>query len=203
MSDCCVLFLAQLKPWTPGFNDATPLGFAVCAAYLLVAWLAMRAWQRERGVHARLGRAWFALMLLLLLLGINKQADMQTWATQIARTIAKDNGWYRERKTPQLIALLIASVLALCTMAWIAWTLRRELRRIWPTLLGLTLIGVYIAARVTSAHVVDAFLGRGPIKIMSLVEPVGLALIACGLLRGTARGTARGTHRVDIATHQS
>ncbi|RLS61732.1 MAG: hypothetical protein DWH97_12800 [Planctomycetota bacterium] len=199
MSGSYHMFLAQLKPWTPGFNDPTPLGFAVCAAYLLVAWLAYRAWRGERGTHTKLARAWFVLMLLLLLLGINKQVDMQTLATQIARTIAKDNGWYRERKAPQLIVLAIACALALCTVVWIAWTLRRELRRIWPALMGLTLIGVYIAARVTSVHVIDGFLRSGPIKIMSVVEPVGLALIAWGIVRGTSRRVSSAA----FTTHQS
>ena len=174
--------LAQIRRWEPGFGDPTPLGWAVTVRYFVVAVL---AWRARRTVLARggqrdsreLARFWLAVTIALGALGHNKQLDFQRLVTQIARDSAKEGGWYRDRRPVQIAAVLAVATLGLGAVALAWFRLRRVLREVWPALVGLALVGAYIAARVTSLHAIDVLLAIGPVKLRWILEPLGLALI--------------------------
>jgi hypothetical protein len=84
--------------WRPGIGDPTPLGWATVVAYLAASWACCRAAAAERR-SAHRGRNstrpfWSSLGLLLLLLGLNKQLDLQSALTAFGRRLAREQGWY-------------------------------------------------------------------------------------------------------------
>ena len=159
-------------------GDPSVLGWTITVAYALVAW---------RCLHAA-GPRWFWITLgvLLALLCVNKQLDLQTLVTAGARAMAKEQGWYADRRGVQVAALVggltVVSVLA----GIVAFSLRRDIGRLWPAMLGIVLIGVYAALRMTSIHEVDAFMVGGPLPVKWWGELTGLALIALSARKSTS-----------------
>lgn len=146
--------------WVPGIGDPSPMGWLTVAAYLGAA--------AHCAVLARAGRQipgarvafWAGCALLLLLLGLNKQLDLQSALTEIGRYLARRQGWYGQRGAVQLAfigAVALGGLVALAAGLWLASPLTpgRAL-----TLAGLAFIGAFVLIRASSFHHVDAFLGR-------------------------------------------
>ena len=163
-------------------GDPTPLGWAVTAGYAIAAFAAWRA-RAGRGRSAGERRFWMALAGALVLLAFNKQLDLQIAVTRLARDLAKDGGWYRERKSLQVALSALALLLATGTFAWVAWCLRAARARVWPALAGLALLAAYVALRLVSLHAVDAWLRAGPVPARDAAEPLALVLVLAGALR--------------------
>ncbi len=183
--------------WVPGIGDPTALGWLTVAAYGLAAALAARAavaatTSGEAGAAApRRGRLiafWAPVAVLLLLLGINKQLDLQSWLTQVLRDLSHQQGWYDDRRPLQLAfvaALAGGGTLGLIAMAVV---LRRDLPRIGVALVGLGVLVTFVAARAASFHHMDALLRSGPLPLNWVAELGGLVLI---LLNAWLAGRSR------------
>ena len=84
--------------WHLGIGDPTPMGWFIAFAYLAACLACASVWVAERRA-SRLGRPgsplfWSVLTVLMLLLGVNKQLDLQTLLNDIGRRIARSEGWY-------------------------------------------------------------------------------------------------------------
>lgn len=180
------------KRWSPGIGDPTPIGWTTVALYLVAAWLAVEAairtrrlddisprgdWRRESARRARLRWFWFSTAAVLLLLGLNKQLDLQRLVTQIGRDIAKEGGWYRDRKPVQVALAFVALGAGVAAMGWVAWMLRDVASRIGVALAGLLVLFVFIAARINSLHAIDAAMRAGPLPMKWSLEILGIVLV--------------------------
>ncbi|MFM7051853.1 MAG: hypothetical protein ACKOYN_06945 [Planctomycetota bacterium] len=203
MAGCCALAdtvpsLLAAERWAPGIGDPTPMGWITVALYACAAWLAFEAalrarsladvsgrpgWRVEAARRARLGRFWFAVAAFLVLLGLNKQLDLQRLVTQIGRDIARDGGWYRDRKPVQIAVAVGALALGVVGTGVAAWMLRDIIARVWVALVGLLVLFVFIAARVNSLHQIDAWMRAGPIPAKWWLELLGIALIGANAWR--------------------
>ena len=61
---------------------------------------------------------WFGLSILLLVLGINKQLDLQTLLTALGREIAQENGLYESRREIQLIFVILFALFCFSSLAF-------------------------------------------------------------------------------------
>lgn len=160
-------------------GDPTPVGWMITVAYLLVAWTCVRT----RGARG----FWITLAVVLVVLGVNKQLDLQTALTGAARDVAKEQGWYAERRGVQ-VAVAVGALVVVAGLAFAAVrALRGEFARAWPAVAGIALIGAYIALRMTSIHEVDVVMVRGPLPAKLWAELAGLGLIAVGARSARAR----------------
>ena len=80
--------------WEPGIGDPTVFGWMTVGGYLAASVLCWRAAAADKRSQrcARDGRAvvfWCAMAVLVLGLGINKQLDLHTGLTQVARRTAQ------------------------------------------------------------------------------------------------------------------
>jgi hypothetical protein len=126
---------------------------------------------------------WLLVLCATVLLGANKQLDLQSWFTQVGRDVAKAHGWYQERRNVQitLIAILIAS--GLVGIGIIALMLRRVLRHVAGAVLGLVFLVTFVAVRAASFHHVDRWLGAGVVRLNWVLELGGIGLIALSAWR--------------------
>jgi len=165
--------------WMAGIGDPSPIGWITVAAYGAAAALAARnAWAaRRRGAPAGF---WFALTVLMLLLGINKQLDLQTWFGQTGRDMALSQGWYERRRAVQaaFIVLLGAGAIAFVTSARRYWAARWHDYR-W-VFLGVVLLAVFIVIRAASFHHIDDFIhfDLGATTLGRAFEIIGVIVIA-------------------------
>lgn len=165
--------------WRPGIGDPTVMGWLTVFAYFTAAFLCWRA--ATKGMHARKVRwFWTALAGLLIFLGINKQLDLQTAFTFIAKDFAKATGWYENRRIVQGIFVIMIALGGMATSAALFWFYRRELKILWPALAGLAFLGSFVVIRAASFHHVDQFLNAGPggFRMNWVLELGGIAAIA-------------------------
>ena len=175
--------------WQPAIGDPTLMGWVTVVAYGAAALLAFKSASALRRDSARssseggLSRFWAMLALFLLLLGINKQLDLQTLFTQLARDLALAQGWYEERRRYQLTfigAVVVAGVLGTIGLAF---ALRRIAARIWLALVGIGFLVSFVLVRAASFHHVDLLLRAGPVRLNWVFELTGIGLIALAAAR--------------------
>jgi hypothetical protein len=119
------------------------------------------------------------LGLLMLILGVNKQIDMQTWVTEIGRDIAREQGWYEQRRDVQM--WFVAAIAAAGTLA-LTFALART-RQLLPrhvlAFIGVVVLGCFVLLRTSSFHDVSAFLRKDLLGIQAnwVLELAGIGLI--------------------------
>jgi len=138
-------------------RDPTVMGWVTTAAFILAAVLCAACARRaEHLVGPRI--FWWSLAVALLLLGVNKQLDLQFWLTAVGRQLARTHGWYSRRRTVQIwfVAGVATAGLFLAMLA--GWTMRRWWRETWLALLGLAILIAFVVIRAASIHHVDEML---------------------------------------------
>jgi hypothetical protein len=133
-------------------HDQGALAWFVVAGYLIAAFLTFRAASatagRERGF-------WLATGIAMVLLGINKQLDLQSDLTDFGRAAAHAEGWYSWRRDVQGLFLL-AMALGAAAIAALLW---RWLRDSSPSAkvaaMGLVILLAFIFVRAASFHHID------------------------------------------------
>ena len=98
------------------------MGWTITCAYLVAAWLCYGAARRcastgrgSRGpapeaLPQRVRRVWLGLSGVLILLGINKQLDLQLLLTAAGRWLARTQGWYEQRFYAQLAFFVVLAI---------------------------------------------------------------------------------------------
>jgi hypothetical protein len=188
--------------WRPGIGDPTALGWITVAGYFIAAItcvLARRAAQRnELGLPTQ--HTWTLLSATLLALGINKQLDLQTLLTDIGRLVARQEGWYSQRRPVQ--ALFIALLIVVCALGiWWCWRrVRHSPIEIKFAIAGLVMLILYAVVRAVSFHHVDAMLGMRwmDMRLSWLIELGGIACIAMSSASFALAGERHQTLRDEI-----
>lgn len=176
--------------WKPGIGDPTFMGWATVIAYCIAGVLSLRALvQARRTEPAQAARKlvifWAILAGLMLLLGINKQLDLQTWFTQTGRQLAIDGGWYQHRQEIKMIFFLSVAAASVCLIAFSAWLARGVLRQHLLALAGMVFTVFFVLMRATSFHHVDSVLRwrLAGIKANWILELTGILCVALSAWR--------------------
>lgn len=167
--------------WQLGIGDPTIFGWITVLAYLV----AVVCCFRQAGVVKKLGgdnKFWLYLAVFLLLLGINKQLDLQSWFTQTMRDSAKAHGWYEQRRPVQFafIALMgLGFVLTLISLRLFLANSWRHNKLAW---FGIVLLCTFILMRAASFEHFDMLIHH-PIfglNINIILENGAILLIILG-----------------------
>ncbi len=170
--------------WSPGIGDPSVIGWLTVVAYFGCFWLCLRAKRSAKAASAprRVQMAWLILAVGTFLLGINKQLDLQTFLTQVGKDMAKEGGWYRDRRVVQV--WFIRGILVAGTAALLAggWAMREHLRHFLLPGIGAVFIVSFVMIRASSFHHVDGFLSSAPggLRMNWLLELGGIGLMARG-----------------------
>jgi hypothetical protein len=167
--------------WHPGIGDPTVFGWITVLFYAIAMCMSARLAFLQKKSGGRY-QFWLFLALFLLLLGINKQLDLQTWFTQTLREAAHLQGWYDYRRPLQVlfIATLGFGMLA------ILLRVRRFLADAWRlykvTWLGIALLCSFILIRAASFHHMDVFIHHRMLglKFNVLLEIGAILVIMAG-----------------------
>ena len=149
--------------WSPGIGDPTPLGWFTVAAYLVAALLCLRARRVAREERAAGARHcshmfWLVGVLGLFGLGVNKQLDLQTAFTEFGRILAREQGWYEDRRMVQLAFIAGVLTAALIGLGWLVRVSRKDARRLRLAIVGAAGLAAFVAIRASSFHHVDILL---------------------------------------------
>jgi hypothetical protein len=173
--------------WHPGIGDPGLAGWIIVIAYLIAAALCARNGQAATH-RRRAGVFWGGLAALLVLLGLNKQLDLQTLFTELAKQLVSGLGWYDERRTLQ-IAFVVALWMGGMTFAV---ALRRSVAASWReyrlACIGVILLLIFVLLRATRFHLVNWMLELHEEFAVAneILELGAIACIAAGALRWRA-----------------
>lgn len=128
---------------------------------------------------------WFVFAGVLLLLGLNKQLDLQTLFLQIGREIAVAAGWYGERRQLQLVFVLVLGAVVISAMLTLIWKQRLFFRQHPLSLLGSLLLVFYVLLRAAAIDHADeaAGLRLDDRQWMAGMELSGILLLAVASVR--------------------
>jgi len=171
--------------WSPGIGDPSVGGWVTVVAYFAAAFLCFRAYRAELDSDSRSSRLfWLVLVSVLVLLGINKQLDLQSALTAIGRKLAHEQGWYAERRAVQHAFIVGVALCGLSGTAAVFGLAYRSLRALAVPLAGLGLLVTFVVVRAASFHHVDRWLGV-PIlglRLNKLLELTSISIILVGAL---------------------
>jgi hypothetical protein len=174
--------------WHPGIGDPTLLGWVTVVGYFGAALLAYRAFRLHQAAAPSKERRlllwfWAVVLCAMVLLGVNKQLDLQTWLTQMGRDLAQAEGWYQRRQEFQVAFISVIAVMGVVGLLNAALMLRSLWWRVAGALLGLGFLITFVVVRAASLHRVDALLGYGTIRLNWVLELGGIALVAASASR--------------------
>lgn len=175
----------QESGWEPGIGDPSLLGWLTVFAYFGAAFLAYRSFRRLRALRTpanaqrRERLLWLLLTVAFVLLGLNKQLDLQTGFAELGKSMALEQGWYEHRRLVQMVFIVGLCVVA----AFVAYTVlalaRGTSRRLRMTVLGTCVLIAFIVIRAASLHHIDELLGSeiADLRLHRLLELAGLLVI--------------------------
>ena len=165
--------------WSPGIGDPTWIGWITTVAYFVGVAMCIRAFRRARVNRRSSATSWLMLGIALVLLGLNKQLDLQILLTEIGRNVARQYDWYQQRRTIQevFIAMLAATLTGVAVVVLIVSRRIRELRL---SLIGVAVLLLFVLERAATFH-------HAPILpdsdwLNAALELGGIVLVAVGTL---------------------
>jgi hypothetical protein len=183
-----------MQPWYAHGGDPTRTAWIVVLGYVIGIVLTVLAARRAPATRER--RFWWLATGALVLLGLNKQLDLQTLMTETLRQMSRHEGWYRDRREAQLVFIIgLVAAGAVGGALMLAWLARaRTSGGVMLATAGLALLGVFVLVRATSFHHVDTLL-RGELLGLRLyvwLEVAGIAVVGLGAaIYGRGRGGRR------------
>lgn len=122
---------------------------------------------------------WIALSLLMVALGLNKQLDLQTLFTEIARYLSHEQGWYEQRRYYQRLFIYAVMALSLVMLMLLTLLYRPVLTDYLFAIGGVTLLFGFIVIRAASFHDFDLFINSRIIgfRMNSILELSGIGLV--------------------------
>ena len=165
------------------------MGWIITVAYFVAAFLCWRAGlaEKKQSLISEFPKnywLWFGLAAVLLVLGINKQLDLQTLLISLGRGIAIECGWYDSRRQIQIDFVLLAALFSSIFFLGLMWRFKGCWRQYWLILSGLLFIALFVLIRAASFNHVDYLLSKwriiGPFKMKYVAELGGIMLVGAG-----------------------
>ncbi|KDE39250.1 hypothetical protein ADINL_2379 [Nitrincola lacisaponensis] len=170
--------------WQPTIGDPHLMGWITVLGYGLAALAALTALIRTQATTRPTAEKlfWYLLVPGLVFLMINKQLDLQSLLTAVARCEAQLSGWYADRRPVQVAFIFALIALGTALLGILAWLLRQSLDRLWLVLLGITLLVTFILVRAVGFHRVDVLIGTelAGWRLNWLFELGGITLVILG-----------------------
>lgn len=174
--------------WGPGLGDNNIMGWVTAVVYLVAALNSFRllaVLDRADPTTPRERLFWGISAAVMLFLAVNKQLDLQSLLTAVARCHARLSGWYDGRRAVQELFILAVAVSGVVSLGLMALLMRSILDRVWQALLGLGFVCAFVLIRAASFHHMDALIGTWilGIKMNWLLELPGPVLVAVVAMR--------------------
>jgi hypothetical protein len=160
---------------------------------VLIALVAQPREAAKLPIQDRLRTLWLGLALVLLLLGINKQLDLQTALTEVGRMMARSGGWYGVRRAVQVVFILGVAAGGWWLFRSVLLLARGNLPQMRTVLLGTVSLICFVTIRAASFHHIDHLLGvhLGGVKVNALLELGGIVFVIHGAWAGSRKLRAR------------
>ena len=155
------------------------------AVYVFAGAAAAAAGWRERkrrpGAPDLWPAFWFGTAGLLLVMAVGRATDAGNRLTDLGRTIAQSEGWYRHRHRLQVAAVGSVGLVWLLAVATTLWRVPARRRRYLPAAVAVTSLLGFVGIRLISLHKVDTLLERRHlfgVKVGAVLELLAVLVVA-------------------------
>src|SRR5690606_10159023 len=157
-----------------GMGDTAPIGWVTTALYRVAGFVCGSNFRFTPRSNLAERRGWWLLAATLLLLGLNKQLDLQLWLTIHGKELLRELDLYAYRRLVR-IGVFIAALATISLGSLFAIPLfRAGSRRLKTAFAGLALIFSYVLLRAALFQKVALLGGHWA---MLLLEPAGSLII--------------------------
>lgn len=178
-SDCL------LTAWSPTIVESLMMSWVTVTVYFLTAmqagYVAGRVEFVRRGDDAWKNRVfWLLLTGLLVVLGLNKQFDLQSYVTAGARCSARVGGWYEDRHQWQILFMLSIGGAFIYGARPVLRYFRGHMSGNWWAMVGASFLLAFVLLRASSFHDFDSFINYtfNGVRMNWVVEISGILLIS-------------------------
>lgn len=128
--------------------------------------------------------------MIMLIMGINKQLDLQCLFIAVIKKMAVNQRWYSQRQIIQVWFIAGMVIFGLILLTWLGWKFRRLWRQCGFALFGILLLITFIAIRVAPLNLIAEFRNWQPALgvINFVLELAGIGLVGISALMGIIRG---------------
>jgi len=153
--------------------------------------------ETQKDIHEKRGLL-IGIAALVLLLGFNKQLDLQILLTIIGRKLAESQGWYNIRRLVQMVFIVLFTLIVLLSLAiWTRW-MKGRWRQYGLHFVGTVLILLFVMIRAASIEHVSfrhtTQYNSGIHIVISLFELVGILIVGLG--------SVLCLHRINVNKHR-
>jgi hypothetical protein len=170
----------QTVTWKPGIGDPTFIGWFAVLGYFVSAVLSTCVALRLTKINSSQRKAWWILVVALVLLGLNKQLDLQGLLMELGRSFAYQEGVYEKRRFLQMIFLFVLTIATLImVILWFRMN-RQSWREEGFMLVGSMFLVGFVLVRAASFHHFQEFfaLPLGGVRLHRVIELFAIAWVA-------------------------
>ncbi len=185
------------------------MGWVVTLGYFYTAMLIIYMLRKLRRISPDRRKIyvqfWVIVLVVYVLLGLNKQLDLQTFVTSTGRCMARVEGWYAERRSFQLTAILVGLAVGSTALFAFYYYFRSILSRSFLAFTGLSLSATFVTLRAISFHHIDHMFSTNvaSVKLHALLELIAILLVATNAIRMAHSRSSRIPREVSIATREN
>jgi len=165
--------------WHPTIGDPSFMGWFTVASYFACAIVAFFSARIQPKMDRRSFFFWNMVSLLMLLLGINKQLDLQSLLTEMGRQIARHQGWMEQRRVVQFWFIVCFSTISMAGFLCFVFIMRDLFSRFKLAFIGLLFLLGFIIIRAASFHHFDEVLHSRiwTLKMNWIIELSGIFIV--------------------------
>ena len=175
--------------WLPEFGDPTIMGWLTVVNYCFGVVCCLRASKMNNGDRA----IWIVLAIGLALLSFNKQLDLQSVLTVIAREASRSGGWFEYRRVLQHNFILALGIFVAAMVVGLMFLSRKRPGSMQLSLAGTVLLLFFVVMRAASFNQALSLPSAviGGLAIKDALENVAILLVAAGALLAARRRPGR------------
>lgn len=158
------------------FHDDDEVSWFITTLYFMTLIIFFRIFLLARR-YAVDSRFWLILTIFILLMGLNKQFDIQTDIKNYIRDIAIYEGWYESRAYIQTLLISFITLIGLITLVKAKFILKRYWIRYKWICLSFGLLIFYISIRLISLHAMDIALRYQIYEIIKVQQIIEISII--------------------------
>ena len=178
--------VAEFVAWHAHFSRLGTADWIIVVAYFVTAGLAVRAALGHSGPAEVF--PWALTAASALILGVNKLLNTENWLLDSLRAHARAAGWYGHRRGYQAIVIALVAIVGVSVTMLVVRRIRDVTREGKLAVLTLGLLLVFVAIRAISLHQVDRLLNEGGVHLRSVIEFIGISVLAgCCIRRAQHR----------------
>jgi len=144
--------------WHPKIGDPTFMGWFTVGSYFACAIMALCAVLTNKKADRGCFLFWSMVSVLMILLGINKQLDIQSLFTEVGRHIARHQGWTEQRRVLQFWFIVFLGTASMASFLLFIFIMRDLFRQFMLAFIGLFFLISFIMIRAASFHHFDEVL---------------------------------------------